>query len=368
MKIAFVIHSLNSLGGAEKILVTLANHFVTLGHDVNIILLSNSNNIFKLDSKINLFNINKGRKPYFLPKKIQQITNQVQHISNISKKINPDVIIGFVAATNILTILGAKLASVPVLISEHSSYHKSLSNGRSKIEIAIWKLLRRITYPKCDHLIILTEEDKIKYHYVKDITIIRNPLVLKNKHNNIQKENIILGVGRLTFIKGFDMLIKAFSMLPENDWHLIIAGEGNDRTALQDSINQLNLQHKVSLVGLIDDIEYLYKQASIFVLSSRSEGFPGVLCEAMGYGCSSIAFNCPTGPKEIISHNQNGLLVEANNIPLLSQAINQLINDDEKRELLGNKAQTINERLDIKNISTIWETTLINTLKKYNKD
>ncbi len=367
MKIAFVIHSLSSLGGAEKILVTLANYFVTIGYDINIILLSNSNNIFILDNKIKLFHMNNTKKKY-LPKKIQQITNQIEHIVNTTKKINPDIVIGFVVSTNILTVIGAKLASYPVIISEHSSYHYSLSNGRSKIETAIWRFLRRVTYPICDHLIVLTEEDKPKYHYVKDISIIKNPLILQNKHNHIQKENIILGVGRLTYIKGFDMLIKAFSMLPNNSWRLIIAGEGSERTALEDLIAQLNLQHKVFLVGQIDDMEYLYKQASIFVLSSRTEGFPGALCEAMGYGCCSIAFDCPTGPKEIISHNQNGILVEANNITLLSQTINQLMNDDKKREQLGDKAKKIRDELNIKNISKRWETVLADTIKNYNRD
>ena len=363
MKIAFVVHSLSSLGGAEKILVTLANHFVTMGHDINIILLSNSNNIFMLDDRIKLFHMNSVKKRYYLPKKIRQITNQVKHITNTSKKINPDIIIGFVASTNILTILASKLLAIPVVISEHSSYDKSLTNGRSRIESTIWKILRRVTYPLSNHLIVLTEEDRPKYHYVKEIRVIRNPLILQNKHSNIQKENIILGVGRLTHIKGFDMLIKAFSLLPKNRWQLIIAGEGSERTALQNLITQLNLQDKVSLVGLIDDMEYLYKQASIFVLSSRSEGFPGALCEAMGYGCCSIAFDCPTGPKEIISNKQNGILVEANNIPLLSQAINKLIKNNKKRELLGNEAQKIKKELNILKISEKWEITLINTLK-----
>jgi len=363
MKIVFVIHSLNSLGGAEKILITLANHLVTHGDDINIILLSNLDNIFTLDDRIKLFPMNMTDNKSFLPKKIRLITNQIKHVVKVTKEINPDVLIGFVAATNIITTIGAKLATVPVVISEHSSYHRALTNGRSKAEATIWKFLRRVVYPLSDHLIILTEEDKPKYHYVKNITIIENPLVLQDKHSNIQRENIILGVGRLTYIKGFDMLIKAFSKLEQDNWKLIITGEGNERVKLQKLINKLNLQQRVSLVGRIDDMEYYYKQSSIFVLSSRTEGFPGALCEAMGYGCCAIAFDCPTGPKEIISHNQNGILVDANNVSQLNQEMNRLINDSQKRELLGEKAKEIRKKLDISIISKKWKTILADIIK-----
>ena len=88
----------------------------------------------------------------------------------------------------------------------------------------------------------------------------------------------------------------------------------------------------------------------------------------MGYGCAVIAFDCPTGPKEIISHNQNGILVEANNIPQLYQEITQLINDSKKRELLGDKAQEIRKKLNISRISIKWEKILASTIKNYKKD
>jgi len=366
MKITFIIHSLEKMGGAEKILVLLANHFANKKYEISIILLTNSENTFELNKNIILYKITKNIKKMLLPNKLNTLIHQVNHIKSITKKQKPDILISFITATNIIATIAAKLSKTPIILSEHSSYDQSLTNARGKIDSLIWKLLRRLTYPLAEHLTILTNEDKERYHYVKNITIIQNPLVLTFNHkNHIERENIILGVGRLEHVKGFDMLIKSFQKLNLPNWKLIIAGEGSQRKILEMQIKHSN---NIELIGLTQDIEYYYKKASIFVLSSRSEGFPGALCEAMGYGCAVIAFDCPTGPKEIISHNQNGILVEANNIPQLYQEINQLINDSQKRELLGEKAQEIRKKLNISRISIKWENIFDSTIKNYKKD
>jgi glycosyltransferase involved in cell wall biosynthesis len=168
------------------------------------------------------------------------------------------------------------------------------------------------------------------------------------------REKIVLGVGTLIPLKGFDMLIKAFAKLEEDEWKLVILGEGPDREELQNLIDELGLRDKVSLPGITKDVERYYKKASIFVLSSRTEGFPGVLCEAIGYGCASIAFDCLTGPSDIIEQNVNGILVEPENINKLSQEIQKLVYDPELRSCLSANSQEITLLLDIKTISNEW--------------
>ena len=136
---------------------------------------------------------------------------------------------------------------------------------------------------------------------------------------------------------------------------------------LEEIVKKFNLEDRVTLLGFVEDMEYVYRKASIYVLSSIREGFPGGLCEAMGYGCTSIAFNCPTGPKEIIDNDKNGILVEANNINELSNQIQILIDDDEKRYSLSIEAQKITSWLEMKAISEQWIDLMTESVSKYKR-
>ena len=361
MKIMFIIHSLNYLAGAETILSRFANFFSQKGHEVSICLLSNEKILFNLNKQINLYPYHGKKINHLFPKKIDLLYQQVNHITASIEEENPDILISYISATNILSTIAAKITKKPIILAERSSYHLSLKNR-------YWKFLRRIVYPFATKAIILTHEDQPKYHYVKEVIVIPNPLILENKHHSIKRKKIVLAVGRLAPVKGFDMLIKAFSKLDTKGWKLVIAGEGRSREELQNLIDTLKITDKVSLIGVVKDVEYYYKKASIFVLSSRSEGFPGALCEAMGYGCPPIAFNCPTGPKEIITHNKDGILIKPNNIKELEKEIHKLINDQERREQLGQEAQKISKKLDIQNIAQQWEEILTTTIKNFNKD
>jgi len=368
MKIMFVIHALNRMGGAERILTNYANYFASKGEEVAITLLSKDDINFELHKSISIYQYTDNRFYGYVPKKIRRFIQQVKYIADSLDHYDPDIVISFVASTNILSTFSAKLAKKPVILAERSSYHKTLVTTRGKLGAIIWKALRRIIYPYADQVIVLTEEDKPKYYYAKDVRVIPNPLILQHRYTGIERENIILGVGRLHEVKGFDMLIRAFSQIHSSGWKLIIAGEGSERTSLERLINELDISDKVELAGLIDDIELYYKKASIYVLSSRSEGYPGGLCEAMGYGCASIAFDCPTGPKEIIADGEDGLLIEPNDIDKLAIAMQNLIDNKEKREELGMNARKILDRLDVETIGQQWKDSMVTTINRYKKE
>jgi glycosyltransferase involved in cell wall biosynthesis len=358
MKMAFVIHSLDRVGGAETILCKYANFFAQEGHNVNIILLSNREVYFDLREEIGLYRFNYHGSKGGISSKINLPYQQIRHIRDSIKKCNPDVVISFISASNILSTIAVNLAKKPIILAERSSYHRALKNR-------FWKSLRRIVYPFADAAIILTHEDKPKYHYVKKVYVVHNPLVLKQEHSAIKRERLILGVGRLNHIKGFDRLIEAFSKLKRGNWKLLIAGEGKEKANLESLIAEHNLGDSVKLLGLIDDMEYYYKKASLFVLPSRSEGFPGALCEAMGYGCASIAFDCPTGPKEIIQHQKNGILVEADNVKLLAKEMQKLMEDKRKREVLGREASLLANELKIEHIAQQWYEIMQQVISEY---
>jgi len=358
MRIMFTIYSLGGQGGAEKIQVIIANYLVSIGHEVIIVSLDNRKVNFKIDERIHLlFHMPKKNNVAFA-KGILLTLEQIVFIKNTIIKIKPDVVIGFVSATNILTIIAALMTKTPVIISEHSSYHRALKNR-------FWKWLRRVVYPFANKSIVLTQEDKPKYSYVKEVTVIQNPLILNAEYTHIQRKKTILSVGRLHNVKGFDLLIEAFSKINAIGWKLSILGEGSERKKLEALVKKLNIADKVEFLGFVDNVELYYKQAAIYALSSRSEGFPGGLCEAMGYGCACVAFDCPTGPKEIISDGVDGLLVEAENVNALATALQSLIDDKSKREKIGGNAQKISERLNIEVIGKKWEETIIHVVKNF---
>jgi len=361
MKLMFVIHSLERMGGAEKVLVMLANHFASSGHTVSILVLSDQQPIFDLHPDIKMIFYHASGKH---GGSIGGMTGQIRFIYNSLSFEKPDVAIAFIAASNILTTIAAKLAKVPVIISEHTNYERALTDTRGALSAKIWRGLRRVVYPWADHLMILTQKDEDKYPYVRALSVQPNPLVLSQKHTDLKREKIILGVGRLSHVKGFDMLIDAFSKIDAPGWRLIITGEGEERNRLEAMIQEYRLEDRVVLPGFVKDMEYYYKKASVFVLSSRAEGFPGALCEAMGYGCAAIAFDCPTGPGEIIHDGVDGILVEAENVDTLREQIALLIQNEQKRKMLGENARQISERLDIKTIASQWEQTISKIIDK----
>lgn len=345
MKVLFVIHGLRS-GGAERVLTMLSNYLVTVGYDVSILIFTEEEPFYDIHPSIKLIKIEQKVKKKNIFYRIKSLFIRINSIKKVFKDNDPDIIISFITIMNIYSIVAARLAKKNIIVSEHTNY--------TRYEKSVLGFFRRLIYPLANAVVVLTNYDKNKYSFVKNVNVIKNPLVLSNKYTNIVREKIILGAGSLVELKGFDMLIKAFSKLNKNDWKLIIVGEGPKRKDLESLINKLGLEERISLPGVTKDIEKYYKKASIFVLSSRIEGFPGVLCEAMGYGCPSIAFDCLTGPRDIIEDKISGILVEAENEDQLSNEIQNLIDNKEYRELLGSNSKKILDELDINKIAQKW--------------
>ena len=346
MKILFVIHSLTS-GGAQRVMSLLSNDWVKKGHDVSIVtIIGDDTPFYKLDDSVELIGLNVASESKSIKDALFGNYKRMLAIKGVISESNPDIVIPFMTTTNILTILAAKLAKKPIIVSEHNNFYFVTSK--------VWRPLRRIVYLFSDALTVLTEYDREKYDFHSNVHIVPNPLVLEHNHKNIQRKKMILAVGRLHRDKGFDLLLKAFSQLNAKGWHLVILGEGPERANLEKQADELKIEKNASLPGRVADVEVYYKKASIFVLSSRNEGFPMTLIETMGYGCASVAFDCLTGPSDIIDHNKNGMLVEAENIDKLSESIQYLIDQPKKREELGESAKKIIDRLNIETITMKW--------------
>jgi GalNAc-alpha-(1->4)-GalNAc-alpha-(1->3)-diNAcBac-PP-undecaprenol alpha-1,4-N-acetyl-D-galactosaminyltransferase len=360
VKIAFIISSLDS-GGAERVLSLMANYWAQNNHSIIIITLDNAIPFYLLEDGIKLEQLSLLKNSVSV---FSAIANNITRIKIIRKKLielDPDIVISFMTETNILSTIGCRIINKPIIIAERISY--------DFLKSRVWVSLRKLVYRFSNALIVQTRYDKERYNRLANTFVINNPLNLKEMIlNNNRAEKNILAVGRLNRQKGFDRLIKAFSHLDHKDWKLSIIGEGSERSNLEKLIYDLNLEDYISLPGITKAIEKWYKKASIFVLSSRTEGFPNVLCEAMAYGCACISFDCIAGPNEIITDKVDGYLVKNGDINALSAKMDFLINNSEERRRIGKEAMKIRDRLNIDSIMSKWGKIIDNILIVHRRD
>ena len=347
MKIAFIISSLGS-GGAERVLSLMANYWSQKNYSIIVLTLDNLTPFYALEDGIKLEKLSLLKNSISV---FSAIANNIKRINIIRKKlieIDPDIVISFMTETNIISTIGCRIINKPIIIAERTNYNLLKSQ--------VWISLRKIVYRFSNALIVQTRYDKEKYNRLADTFIINNPLKVKETNlNNSREENTILAVGRLDKLKGFDRLIKAYSNLGQKDWKLAIIGEGSERNNLEKLIFDLNLEDYISMPGRTKLIDKWYQKSSIFVLSSRIEGFPNVLCEAMAYGCACVSFNCIAGPNEIITDKVDGYLVKNGDINALTKKMDFLINNPEERRRIGKEAMKISERLNIDSIMSKWD-------------
>lgn len=288
------------------------------------------------------------------------ITSQVFHLYFILKNNSFDRIYGFSEDANYPLAIAARLAGVSnkVILSVHNPVQKFSKKVESRI---------KKHYGKVNKVIAVSEgvrKGLIQLGLSQEkIIFIPNPIDFNMVYKQMNldataflpdsKFNII-SVGRLHWHKGFDMLIEAFSKLNTLDLHLTIIGEGEQRNELEKQINDLEQSNKVTLLGEHKNPFAILKQADLYVLSSRLEGWPLVLMEAMAVGLPVVAFKCPNGPDEIIDNQKNGLLVEPNNIKGLSEGIQYLIENPEIRYQFGRNSSNSLTRFSVGRIAKKW--------------
>lgn len=323
MKIDFVVNSLAS-GGAERVLVLLANYFKEKGNDVSIITF-NEPDIWEPNDEIKRIRLHHGNIKNHM---IRSFKNLVQHY--YSKKNRPDVLISFMIHTNLIGTLISRLYGIKLIASEHN-------NHLEKTDF-IGKLTRKYVYRFSNALTVLTNFDKVYYENRNvNVFVMPNPCsftVFKEK--NRARNKTILAVGALNRYhhKGFDNLLKLIGpVLKENpDWKLRLVGGGDEGTKfLKNLAAKENLNDNVIFEGFSNEISEIMKDSEIYIMTSRFEGLPMVLLEAMSQGMACISYDCISGPSEIITHNINGVLVEDQNSELMSKELDKLIKNPEKR-------------------------------------
>ncbi|MGB9735997.1 MAG: glycosyltransferase family 4 protein [bacterium] len=350
MKIVFVIPSLGT-GGAERIVSLLSKIFFKNGYEVYIIIFHEP---IKYGYEGRLIDINVPHTSNFLKKPfifLRRLFSIRTHI----KAIKPDLIISFLETANIPTVfanMGYKykhIISIQNNPDRFSFYHK-------------WFLhFYRYAYK------VVVVSNAIKHHMMdrykmRNIEVIYNSInleeidyMLKDKLPESIKIPYILMVGRLTYQKGIDILIRAFyKAFKDAPVNLVIAGEGKDRFVLEQLVKTLHLENKVFLIGNVQNPFILYKNALFLVLSSRWEGFANVLVEALACSCPVIASNCPYGPSEVLEDGEYGILVPPEDESALANAMKLMYENVELRKKFSEKAFRRAEAFDLKHIYKKW--------------
>lgn len=352
MKILFLIASLRG-GGAERVAATLCNHWVKTGHEVVLVTFDTPENDFYVsDNKIKRYSLKCFKTSKSKLEKVYSNLNRIWRLRKIVRYEKPTVILSFMDVANILALLSCLFINVPVIISERT-YPPYFNNNNSfdKIRKFIYKFAAAFVAQTSN-----VEKWASNFLTKQNIAVIGNPVDIKNIATTKVRENVVLAVGRLSPEKGFDMLIQAFAQMHADypNWRLKIVGEGTERQNLQNQINALKLDHKISLPGHTTNPQIEYANSKIFVLSSRVEGFPNVLIEAMTHGIAVTSFDCNSGPADIVTHEVDGLLVADNQVAALAAAMSRLAVDDVLRVKLGAEALKVRDRYALDHISQQW--------------
>lgn len=358
MRILYVYKSIALLAGMERVLTDKMNYLSErLGYDVYLITYEQGTNPFSyglsprvMHKDLDVLLYTKSRYPFpqrfWVYWKLRKLLRD-RFYEEISR-INPDIIVATNYSFPIIDIIANVPGRSKRILEIHVTKDAVLKNGDfedfSFFKIAAylydWYMLRQIK--KFDVLVTLTEQDKKKWQNIARYTV-AIPNVLT--HFPIETAGLankcLISVGRYDGQKGYDFLIRAWSMVvaKHSDWQMHVYGSGPLKNFLMKMIEEYGVASSFILNPPTLEIYDKYLEHSIYVMSSRFEGFGLVLIEAMSCGLPCISFDCPSGPSEIIRNGEDGILVENGNIEKLSEAICRLIENEEERKQMGVKAR-----------------------------
>ena len=334
LKILILTSSVNNSGGTERVGSMLANGLSEVGYEVLLASIAGGDMpFFPINKEVELLSL------MSFPKcKLCRIPNTIYKLRKLLKEKRIDTLI--VVDTLCIQFTLPAVLGLPVkhICWEHFGFSNNIDKPQRRFS-------RQLAARYCDSVVTLTEKDKQNWlkgtsHKSQIIAIANYCPFLPQYFDKKENTKIVLSVGSLTHIKGFDMLLEAWVQVNRAlpDWRLVIVGEGEDRQKLTDFIAEHNLVDSVELVGRTSDISPYYKDAEIFCLSSRFEGFGMVLIEALAFGLPIVSFDCDTGPAEVLE-GTGSILVPKNDIKKLSMSLIESMKDKQGRKLIESKAK-----------------------------
>ena len=398
-KIVFCTPALYSAGGVERVVSFKAGYFAEqLGFDLIIIVTEGKGRAcyFPLSDKVKVINFELGFeelwKASFIKKVFLYLTKQRQYKKMLKAelmRIRPDITISMLRREiNFLTKISdgsKKIGELHVNRANYRNFETNDSNGLKRLFARYWmkSLVGRLK--QLDQLVVLTDKSKASWPELSNVTVIPDPIPIypppiplpKGVGIEVKSEKCakrVVTIGRYAYQKGYDLLLQAwaevepqitqiFTESGSEEWILEIYGQG-DQTDFRQLMTELGIDtDRCHLNGPVEDVVKVYQDSSIFVLSSRFEGFGLVLVEAMACGLPVVSFDCPAGPDEIITDGVDGLLVPSGDVHTLAEKLMNLMSDKDLRERLGQQARQTVQRYDMEVLANQWTTLFEKVIK-----
>jgi len=352
------------MGGAERVTASLANFWASEGHDVVLATLANDPDYYYVDSRVRRISLHAASSSTSFASGLWANASRLATVRRLLKKERPDVAVGMMTTASNLIGLAALGLGVPAIGAERLFPPKNLP-GRGGAR------LQRASYGHLKSVIAQTEKGAEwlrKHTRAPRVAVIGNPIELplprhapfispESFHPELGDRKIVLCAGRLVRQKRFDQAIRAFASLATDfpDWRLVLAGDGPDREDLEREVVDLGVERRVLFIGRAGNLSDWYARASLYLMTSDFEGFPNTLLEAMASGLACIAVDCDTGPRDLIVHDESGILVSLDDEDGLRGSLARCMADDGLRAALGGKASCVIERFGMRKIIDAWE-------------
>lgn len=369
-KIVYVTPALYMAGGVERVLSLKANYFVEhFGYDITIILTEGKEKplFYPLSDRIKIINLDIGFEELwtcsFFKKVFLYLKKQHRYKKLLTRELmllHPDITISLLRREiNFLTGINdgsRKIGEMHVNRDNYRNFKTEHVGLIQRLFSYFWSssLLKHLK--KLDRLVVLTDKDRNDWHELDNVVTIPNPLSLNPSAQSPLIAKRVVAIARYSHEKGIDLLLKSWAIVEKRalDWRLDVFGDG-DRTAYDKIIDELMIDRSRCLLhGRTDNVENEYINSSIFVLSSRFEGFGLVLPEAMACGLPVVSFDCPWGPRSIIIDGVDGLLVKNGDVEALADGLNKLIADANLRLSMAKAGVKNVQRFKINHIAEQW--------------
>ena len=368
-KIVYLTPALYMAGGVERVLTLKANYLAEhFGYDITIILSEGKEKplFYPLSDKIKVLNLDIGFEELWTCSFIKKIFVYLKKQRVYKRKltaelmrIRPDITISLLRREinfiNGIKDGSKKIGELHVNRANYRNFEANDSNLLKRAFETFWMESLVSHLKRLDKFVVLTHEDEASWSDLSNVVVIPNPLSFAPTTQSLLTSKRIIAVGRYVYQKGFDLLLRAWASVEKQcpDWELAVFGAG-DRTPYERLSSELLLQ-RCTLNDPTSDIEKEYVNSSLFVFSSRFEGFGMVLVEAMACGLPVVSFACPCGPQDIITDGVDGVLVENGNVSQLAEKIIYMIEHPEERMLMGANAVRKSERYKIDRLAKEWK-------------